>query len=128
MSLRPPCLTVWPGSSCRRSPSSFRLRDASFDLALTTMSFHHWADQRTALGEVRRVLSSGGIFVLADLLAAGPARILLLRRGWGRFASPAVLDEMLRDAGFEVERLVRAPKVPGCVQVALARATGSSGS
>ena len=29
--------------------------------------------------------------------------------------------EMLRDAGFDVERFVRVPKVPGCVQVTLAR-------
>jgi ubiquinone/menaquinone biosynthesis C-methylase UbiE len=95
--------------------------DASFDLVVTSMSFHHWADQQKALSEARRVLSPGGVFVLADLLAAGPAGIFLAGGRWGHFKSPAALDEMLRGTGFHVERFVRVPKVPGCVQVALAR-------
>ncbi len=98
--------------------------DATFDLVVTTMSFHHWADQRKALGEVRRVSSCGGTFVLADLLATGPARIGLAGSHWGRFNSPAALVGMLRDAGFEVEPLARVPRVPGCVRVAFARVSG----
>jgi ubiquinone/menaquinone biosynthesis C-methylase UbiE len=94
--------------------------DGSFDLVLTTMSFHHWADQRTALRDLHRVLAPGGVFVLADLLATGPA--VLLRAGWwGRFNTPAGLAQMLRGAGFDVDRLVRVPRVPGCVRVVLAR-------
>jgi ubiquinone/menaquinone biosynthesis C-methylase UbiE len=38
---------------------------------VSTVSFHHWASQRAGLAEVRRVLSPGGIFVLADLHAVG---------------------------------------------------------
>ena len=95
--------------------------DASFDLVVTSMSCHHWADQQKALREARRVLSPGGAFVLADLFAMGPAAIFLAGSRWGHFNSPAALTEMLRDAGFDVERFVRVPKVPGCVQVALAR-------
>jgi SAM-dependent methyltransferase len=103
--------------------------DASFDLVVTTMSFHHWADQQKALSEVRRVLSFGGIFGLADLVAAGwPGRTFLKRSRRGRFNSLAMLEEMLQNAGFHVEGLVHVPRVPGCVQVALARAMGSSGS
>jgi ubiquinone/menaquinone biosynthesis C-methylase UbiE len=94
--------------------------DDSFDLVLTTMSFHHWADQRTALRDVRRVLAPGGAFVLADLLATGPA--VVLRAGWwGRFNTPAGLAQMLRGAGLELDRLVRVPRVPGCVRVVVAR-------
>jgi len=95
--------------------------DASFDLVVTSMSFHHWTDQQKALSEARRVLSPGGVFVLADLLATGPAGIFLAGNRWGHFKSPAALDEMLRSTGFDVERFIRVPKVPGCVQVALAR-------
>jgi len=42
------------------------MRDLTQDLVTTTMSFHHWVNQEQGLSEVFRVLSSGGIFVLAD--------------------------------------------------------------
>jgi ubiquinone/menaquinone biosynthesis C-methylase UbiE len=45
--------------------------DGKFDLAFTTMSFHHWADQASGLKEVNRVLRKGGIFVFADHIREG---------------------------------------------------------
>ena len=96
--------------------------DAHFDVVLTTLSFHHWADQRQGLHEVRRVLRDGGLFVLTDAL--GPGRLHWLVAHWrneGRFHSPDGLDEMLA-----AERLhtVRRVSVPWRwqVKVTLARA------
>jgi ubiquinone/menaquinone biosynthesis C-methylase UbiE len=40
--------------------------DESFDMVTTTLSFHHWSDQISAVAEVRRVLRPGGVFALAD--------------------------------------------------------------
>ncbi len=44
------------------------LPDASVDLALSTVSFHHWQDQSQGICEVRRVLRPGGRFYLADTI------------------------------------------------------------
>ena len=62
--------------------------DASFDLVVTSMSFHHWADQQKALSEARRLLSPGGVFVLADLLATGPAGVFLAGSRWDTSRAP----------------------------------------
>jgi ubiquinone/menaquinone biosynthesis C-methylase UbiE len=50
--------------------------DASFDLVVSTVSFHHWADQALGLREVARVLNVGGTLVLADHFAAGWLRVV----------------------------------------------------
>jgi ubiquinone/menaquinone biosynthesis C-methylase UbiE len=45
---------------------SIPFRDQSADLVLSSLSFHHWADQRKGLQEIARVLRLGGRFCLAD--------------------------------------------------------------
>jgi len=40
--------------------------DRTVDIVLSSISFHHWADQSTGLHEVARVLRPGGLFCLAD--------------------------------------------------------------
>ncbi len=57
-----------PGPGGRRA---LPFANASFDLVTSTVSFHHWNDQRAGLAEAGRVLASGGVFVLADLHAVG---------------------------------------------------------
>jgi ubiquinone/menaquinone biosynthesis C-methylase UbiE len=42
------------------------LPDTSIDLALSSLSFHHWTDQLKSLSEIARVLRPGGYFCLAD--------------------------------------------------------------
>lgn len=42
-----------------------------FDLVFTTMTFHHWADQRQGVAEIARVLSDGGRWILADVVVGG---------------------------------------------------------
>jgi ubiquinone/menaquinone biosynthesis C-methylase UbiE len=96
--------------------------DAHFDLVLTTLSFHHWADQKQGLHEIRRVLRSGGLFVLTDILAARWLRWLLSRRpSEGRFSSSEVLDRMLEDENFQVIRRASVPWRPQ-IKITLARA------
>lgn len=98
--------------------------DAHFDLALTTLSFHHWANQQQGLHEIRRVLCGGGLFVLTDILAARWLRWLLARRpSAGRFNSPVVLDRMLEDENFRTIRRTSVPWRPQ-IKITLARAEG----
>jgi ubiquinone/menaquinone biosynthesis C-methylase UbiE len=97
------------------SAESLPFPDAHFDLVLTTLSFHHWADQQQGLHEIRRVLRSGGLFVLTDILVAGWLRWLLARRpSEGRFNSSVVLDRMLEDENF---RIVQRASVPWRPQI-----------
>ena len=96
--------------------------DAHFDLVLTTLSFHHWADQQQGLHEIRRVLRDGGLFVLTDILAGQLVRWLLSRRpSEGRFNSPSDLDRMIEEQNF---RPIRRASVPwrGQIKITLARA------
>jgi ubiquinone/menaquinone biosynthesis C-methylase UbiE len=48
------------------SAESLPLADASVDVAMTTMSLHHWKDQAAGVREIARVLRPGGRFCLAD--------------------------------------------------------------
>lgn len=41
--------------------------DISIDLALSTISFHHWQNQVAGIREIARVLRPGGYFILADI-------------------------------------------------------------
>ena len=43
--------------------------DGAFDLVVTRFSAHHWQDVPAALKEVRRVLRTGGIAVVCDIIA-----------------------------------------------------------
>src|SRR5256884_3642898 len=58
--------------------------DGVFDLVFSTMTYHHWADQRQGIVEVARGLASGGGWVLGGFVAGGRMRyvrrLLRLRR------------------------------------------------
>lgn len=96
--------------------------DAHFDLVLTTLSFHHWADQKQGLHEIRRVLRSGGLFVLTDILVARWLCWLLSRRpSQCRFNSSVVLDRMLENENFQIIRRASVPWRPQ-IKITLARA------
>jgi ubiquinone/menaquinone biosynthesis C-methylase UbiE len=55
--------------------------DRTFDLVLSTLSFHHWLDQAQGLREIARVLAPGGLLVLADRLLRGRAEDLVNAAG-----------------------------------------------
>jgi len=56
-----PSATFYTGSA-----ESIPLPDASVEVVLSTMSFHHWQDRGTGVREIVRVLRPGGCFCLAD--------------------------------------------------------------
>lgn len=94
--------------------------DSQFDLAVSTISFHHWADQRRGLREVARVLAPGAPFVFADHFATALQRVFFLtpeRRQ--RFRTPREIESMLASAGLgehrwhQIYRLGPLPLVAG---------------
>lgn len=56
-----------PSATFKLAPAeSLPFSDQTADLVLTSLSFHHWADQTKGLQEIARVLRPGGLFCLAD--------------------------------------------------------------
>ena len=79
---------------------SLPLPDASADLVLSSISFHHWADQAKGVVEVGRILRPGGWFCLAD-------HEFLLGRLWGdKVRSRSEVRALLTGAGLQVKRQV----------------------
>ncbi len=79
---------------------SLPLDDASIDLALSTISFHHWQDQATGIREIARVLRPGGYFILVD--ASFPDWLMRVFR-LKRFHSPTQLRALFIQAGLHVQ-------------------------
>jgi ubiquinone/menaquinone biosynthesis C-methylase UbiE len=82
------------------SGEALPLEDASVDLALSTISFHHWQDQAAGLREVARVLRPGGCFLLADFTCPTWLVWLLPR---SRFHSSAQMRALFEQAGLDVQ-------------------------
>lgn len=61
--------------------SALPFEASSFDVALTTMSFHHWEDQAAGMRDVARVLRPGGRVLIVDAFAMGPLAPLVRRFG-----------------------------------------------
>lgn len=87
---------------------SLPLEDGSIDLALSTVSFHHWHDQAAGIREVARVLRPGGQFLLAD--AALPAWLTKLTRQ-RRFLSLKQRRALFEQAGLRVLAQERAYRI-----------------
>jgi ubiquinone/menaquinone biosynthesis C-methylase UbiE len=70
--------------------------DDVFDLVLATLTLRHWTDTPAGIAEIGRVLSPGGVLVLADVFPScrrrGPAVPMLRRR---RAVVPAELGTVL---------------------------------
>ncbi|MGD0707773.1 MAG: class I SAM-dependent methyltransferase [Anaerolineaceae bacterium] len=78
---------------------SLALPDGTVDVALSTISFHHWNDQVAGVREVARVLRPGGCFCLADIrMPAGLSRVIH-HHGPN---DPRVMAEFFIQAGLQV--------------------------
>jgi ubiquinone/menaquinone biosynthesis C-methylase UbiE len=76
------------------------LQDASVDLALSTISFHHWQDQAAGIREIARVLRPGGYFLLVDpSFPDWLVRVFRLKRVHSR----ARLQALFNQAGLQVQ-------------------------
>ena len=80
------------------SGEALPLEDASVDLALSTISFHHWRDQAAGVREVARVLRPGGSFLLADFTLPTWLAWLL-----PRVHSAAQMRALFEQAGLDVQ-------------------------
>jgi ubiquinone/menaquinone biosynthesis C-methylase UbiE len=100
--------------------------DASFDLAVTSLSFHHWRDQAAGVREAARALRPNGAFLLADISGDGPvgwaveSMRRLARHREEEFAPSARVTAMMAAAGlaegrvehFGLYRLIRGRRMP----------------
>ncbi len=76
------------------------LQDASIDLALSTISFHHWQNQAAGIREIARVLRPGGYFLLVDMsFPDWLVRVFRLKRVHSR----ARLQALFHQAGLQVQ-------------------------
>ena len=83
--------------------------DLQFDLVFSTMTFHHWADQRQGIAEIARVLKPGGRWLLADFIATGPMRLVFAVLRPKRFHARGNLEALLAPS----LRIVAERRVPG---------------
>ena len=78
------------------------------NLVVSSLSFHHWNDQRQGLVEARRVLAPDGFFVLVDLCA-------FWMRGENR--TPKQVDALARSSGLVVDGRETVHRLAGLPQV-----------
>jgi ubiquinone/menaquinone biosynthesis C-methylase UbiE len=76
--------------------------DGQFDLVFSTMTFHHWADQKKGVTEVARVLAPGGRWLLADFVGRGLVRTVTQLLRLHRFFDRKGLDKFIAEAGVVV--------------------------
>ena len=89
---------------------------ASVDVAFSTVSFHHWADQLGGLRQVARVLRPGGLFVLADFQPPWPLRPVMRR-----FHARRSRRRLFEEGGLAVITQRRPLRLGGQVLVTLGR-------
>ncbi len=95
---------------CAGTAEALPLDDASCDVVVSTVSFHHWADQAAGLRDVARVLRPGGRLLLVDAYARGPLRRVVERffgrHGMGMRSEPELVGLLTR-ASLRPSSLVR---------------------
>lgn len=92
-----------PNAIFRLAPAeSLPFPDQTADIVLSSLSFHHWANQKKGLQEIVRVLRPGGFFCLAD------HNLTLLARLFGeRVKSREEIRALMISAGLTVRQQQR---------------------
>jgi ubiquinone/menaquinone biosynthesis C-methylase UbiE len=78
---------------------SLALPDNMVDVALSTISFHHWNDQAAGVREVARVLRPGGCFCLADIRMPAGLSMVIHHHGPN---DPRIMADFFTQAGLQV--------------------------
>ena len=81
--------------------------DRSFELVVSSNSFHHCASQVAGFEEIDRVLAPGGHFILTDPFAVGWRKWGARIRPHGRMCTKSEVETMLAAAGLELLRWER---------------------
>jgi len=92
-----------PNAIFRLAPAeSLPFPGQTADIVLSSLSFHHWANQKKVLQEIVRVLRPGGFFCLAD------HNLILLARLFGeRVKSREEIRALMISAGLTVRQQQR---------------------
>lgn len=99
--------------------------DGSFDVVVSSVSFHHWADQQAGLCECARVLRPGGSLVLADLFGGWFALTAVFGQH-NRARTPRRVEAFLLAAGLQTQGWQRLLGPLPIVQVVRAARPGRS--
>ena len=83
--------------------------DGSFDIVACSQSFHHYPYPEKAMGEARRVLRPGGLYILSDTGIGGIGAWIdnhilfkLARSGDCHTTNRRGIERMMADAGFTI--------------------------
>jgi ubiquinone/menaquinone biosynthesis C-methylase UbiE len=91
--------------------------ESSFDLVLSTMTFHHWQNQARGAAEVKRVLTPNGRWLLAEFVPSGFMKRVRSLLRLHQFLDRGRLDEVLREAGLTAVKERRVLGLGGQVAV-----------
>jgi ubiquinone/menaquinone biosynthesis C-methylase UbiE len=101
---------------------SLAFPDGSFDLVVTTLSFHHWDAQREGLRQVHRVMRPGALFLLNDLvLQSWMVPFATIARARDRTHTLLEFRTLLHGAGFIPLRAISVPRFAHGLYVMAAR-------
>ena len=89
----------------------------SFDLVFSTMTFHHWQNQRRGSAEVARVLTPNGRWLLAEFVPSGFMKRVRSLLRLHQFADRAHLQDVLGHAGLKIVKDQRVSGLGGQVAV-----------
>lgn len=93
-----------PNATIQRGlAESLPLEDTSVDLAVSTMSFHHWSDQAAGVREIARVIRPGGHIILVDFAPPVALRWLFTLSG-ERGLTAVARRRLFTHAGLRIER------------------------
>jgi ubiquinone/menaquinone biosynthesis C-methylase UbiE len=97
--------------------------NGQFDLVFSTMTFHHWHDQRAGAAEVARVLTPRGRWLIADFMPTGLVKYVRRLFRTDQFLERQELAATLSIAGLGMLSETKTPGLGGQVAVVIAGST-----